>query len=206
MSAASPGECGILSSGRRGRPCPLDRSDRLSPKWRRRRPPLHRTNGYEVRRRPIGSLLSLPLGRVVSGAKRLCEGGRANDARLISVQVIRPVSAIDERRTGSPSMTLHAAPKADAVLNSSTSRAENPSLRPHSSSSPSRPAPCNLRNRARHKARVNAARNGMRASSQDASGSVLRIRKVSATPPGARPFVRPEVITWTDGQYRILAS
>ena len=43
---------------------------------------------------------SFPLGRVVSRANQLCEGGRANDARLISVQAIWRVSVIDEQRTG----------------------------------------------------------------------------------------------------------
>ena len=60
--------------------------------------------------------------------------------------------------------------------------------------------------RPRHAARANAVRNGSKASSQKASGSLLRIARVSATPPGARPSVRPDVITWAVGQWRIRAS
>ena len=89
-----------LAAGRRGDPCPLDRLDRLSPKWRRGCRPLHRTNGIDMHRRPFGSVFPFSHGRVVARLSRLCEGARANDARLISVQAIRPVSAIAEQTTG----------------------------------------------------------------------------------------------------------
>ena len=104
------------------------------------------------------------------------------------------------------SMTLHAAPNAGASPISSTCCSEIPSSRTHFRSRERLPVPCSLRNRPRQYARANAVRNGSRASSQNASGSILRIRSVSATPPAARPFVRADVVTWTVGQYRILAS
>ena len=89
-----------LAPRRRRDPCPLDRLDRLSPKWRRGCRPLHRTNGIDMHRRAVGSIFPFSPGRVVAPLSRLCEGGRANDARLISVQAIRPVSAIAAQTTG----------------------------------------------------------------------------------------------------------
>ena len=84
-----------------------------------------------------------------------------------------------------PSMMLHAAPNAGALRIASTCRAQILSLRAQSRSTASSPTLCIRRNRPRQWARANAVRNGSRASSQKASGSLLRMRRVSATPPGA---------------------
>ena len=103
-------------------PCPLDRFDRLSPKWRRGRPPLPRTNGYDLRRRPIGSLLSFPPGRVVSRANRTLRR-RASERRAIDICSGNSAGVSNRRAKNGlrPSITLHAAPNADALLSSSTS-------------------------------------------------------------------------------------
>jgi hypothetical protein len=104
------------------------------------------------------------------------------------------------------SIAAHIAPNAGSWMRSSTSRGAISSFSTQFRSRASRPTPYSRRKRPRHAARANAVRKGSRASSQNASGSLLRIARVSATPPGARPSVRPDVITWAVGQWRMRTS
>ena len=82
-------------------PGPLDGPNGLSPKWRRGCRPLHRTSGIDMRRRAIGPVSSISSRRVVARLSRRRGGGRANDARWISVRAIRRVSAIVEQTESS---------------------------------------------------------------------------------------------------------
>ena len=54
----------------------------------------------DMRRQARGSISSISPGRVVARLSRLRAGGRANDARSISVRAIRPVSTIAEQTAG----------------------------------------------------------------------------------------------------------
>ena len=119
----------IFGQSRHRGPSPLDVGNRVCARWRRGRRPLHSTHRIVMRRRARGSISAISPGRAVASVNRLRAGGRANDARWISVPAIRPVSAIAEQIAGfDPRWRAQAAPNVDFWMMSLTSRAGISSL------------------------------------------------------------------------------
>ena len=121
-----------LAPGRLRDPGPLDRLNGLSPKWRRGRRSLHRTNGIDLRRRAGGSICS----NFVWTCCRAPEPSlrrRASERRAIAI-CSGNSAGLSNRRANSglrSSMTLHAAPNAELLLTmSSTSPRRDSELAP----------------------------------------------------------------------------
>ena len=90
----------FLGSGRVRDPGPLDRPNELSPKRRRGCRPLHRTNGIDLHRRRARIDMPDFVWTCCRAPEPPLRRRRANDARLLSVPAIRPVSAIAEQTAG----------------------------------------------------------------------------------------------------------
>ena len=96
---AAQGHPILGQSGHRG-PSPLDGGNELSAQWRRGHRPLHRRGRIVMRRRARGSISAISPGRAVACVNPLRAGGRANDARWLSVRATPPVLAIVEQTAG----------------------------------------------------------------------------------------------------------